>query len=55
MSQTNNKPNNISIPNDIYHMDKARVRASFERAASSYDAAAILQKTVREEMLARLD
>ena len=40
---------------DHYHIDKARVRASFGRAASSYDAAAILQKQVREEMLSRLD
>ncbi len=41
--------------NDIYHIDKARVRASFGRAADSYDAAAILQKQVRTEMLSRLD
>jgi malonyl-CoA O-methyltransferase len=40
---------------DAYWIDKARVRASFERAAQTYDAAAILQKTVREEMLSRLD
>jgi malonyl-CoA O-methyltransferase len=40
---------------DIYHIDKARARASFGRAANSYDAAAILQKQVREEMLSRLD
>jgi len=40
---------------DTYWIDKARVRASFDRAATSYDAAAILQKTVREEMLSRLD
>lgn len=40
---------------DIYHIDKARVRASFGRAANSYDAAAILQKQVRDEMLSRLD
>jgi malonyl-CoA O-methyltransferase len=40
---------------DHYHIDKARVRASFGRAASRYDAAAILQKQVREEMLSRLD
>jgi malonyl-CoA O-methyltransferase len=40
---------------DAYWIDKARVRASFDRAASSYDAAAILQKNVREEMLSRLD
>jgi len=40
---------------DSYHIDKARVRASFGRAAETYDAAAILQKRVREEMLSRLD
>lgn len=40
---------------DIYHIDKARARASFGRAAETYDAAAILQKQVREEMLGRLD
>jgi malonyl-CoA O-methyltransferase len=40
---------------DAYWIDKARVRASFERAAHTYDAAAIVQKSVREEMLSRLD
>ena len=40
---------------DHYYIDKARVRAAFGRAAHSYDAAAILQKQVREEMLSRLD
>jgi malonyl-CoA O-methyltransferase len=40
---------------DAYWIDKARVRASFERAAHTYDAAAVLQKSVREEMLDRLD
>ena len=40
---------------DNYHIDKTRVRASFSRAAESYDAAAVLQKLVREEMLSRLD
>jgi len=40
---------------DAYWIDKARVRASFDRAASTYDAAAILQKNVHEEMLSRLD
>jgi len=40
---------------DAYILDKARVRASFNRAASTYDAAAVLQKLVREEMLSRLD
>jgi malonyl-CoA O-methyltransferase len=40
---------------DEYSLDKARVRASFDRAAETYDAAAILQKQVRTEMLSRLD
>jgi malonyl-CoA O-methyltransferase len=40
---------------DEYIIDKARVRASFDRAAHTYDAAAILQKQVRDEMLSRLD
>ncbi len=40
---------------DEYLIDKARVRASFDRAAASYDAAAILQKEVRARMLSRLD
>jgi len=40
---------------DNYRLDKARVRASFNRAANTYDAAAVLQKQVREEMLSRLD
>ncbi len=40
---------------DSYHIDKARVRASFGRAAESYDAAAVVQKLVRDEMLSRLD
>jgi malonyl-CoA O-methyltransferase len=40
---------------DNYYMDKARVRASFNRAAKTYDAAAILQKLIRTEMLSRLD
>ncbi len=40
---------------DLYHIDKARVRASFDRAAPHYDATAVLQREVRERMLARLD
>ncbi len=42
------------VGQDEYLIDKARVRASFSRAADSYDAAAVLQKKVREEMLERL-
>jgi malonyl-CoA O-methyltransferase len=41
--------------NDQYHIDKARVRKSFDRAASSYDAAAVLQAEVRAHMFSRLD
>jgi malonyl-CoA O-methyltransferase len=40
---------------DAYLLDKARIRASFDRAAGTYDAAAVLQKQVREEMASRLD
>ena len=40
---------------DAYAIDKSRVRASFSRAANTYDAAAVLQKSVRDEMLSRLD
>jgi malonyl-CoA O-methyltransferase len=40
---------------DAYLLDKARVRASFDRAANTYDAAAVLQKLVRDEMLSRLN
>lgn len=40
---------------DSYRIDKARVRASFDRAAGSYDAAAVLQQEVRARMLSRLD
>ncbi len=40
---------------DIYSIDKSRVRDSFDRAAETYDAAAVLQKFVRTEILSRLD
>lgn len=43
------------MTDDIYRIDKTRARLSFGRAADTYDAAAILQKLVREEMLGRLD
>ena len=45
----------VPTQQDIYRLDKARVRASFDRAADTYDAAAVMQKLVREEMLSRLD
>lgn len=43
------------ITDDIYRIDKMRARTAFGRAADTYDAAAVLQKLVREEMLGRLD
>jgi malonyl-CoA O-methyltransferase len=38
-----------------YRIDKKRMRASFGRAASTYDAAAVMQHEVFERMFARLD
>ncbi|MGH8700321.1 MAG: malonyl-ACP O-methyltransferase BioC, partial [Burkholderiales bacterium] len=41
--------------NDALAVDKRMVRRSFERAAATYDAAAVLQNEVCRRMLARLD
>jgi malonyl-CoA O-methyltransferase len=38
-----------------YALDAARVRRSFDRAATTYDAAAVLHAEVRSNLLARLD
>ena len=38
-----------------YALDAARVRRSFDRAATTYDAAAVLHTEVRGNLLARLD
>ena len=40
---------------DAYAVDKRRVRRSFEAAAASYDAAAVLQDEICRRMLARLE
>jgi malonyl-CoA O-methyltransferase len=40
---------------DPYDIDLARVRRSFGRSARAYDAAAVLQARVRDELLERLD
>lgn len=40
---------------DVYYLDKTRIRRSFDRAATSYDAAAVLQTEVRARMFSRLD
>lgn len=40
---------------EAHFIDKRRARRSFSRAARDYDAAAVLQREVRDRMLARLD
>ena len=40
---------------DDQHLDKRAVRRSFERAASTYDASAVLQREVCQRMLSRFD
>jgi malonyl-CoA O-methyltransferase len=40
---------------DEFALDAGRVRNSFSEAAPTYDAAAVLQKQVREELLGRLE
>jgi malonyl-CoA O-methyltransferase len=46
-----------SVPADFaaYALDTRRVRRSFDRAAATYDAAAVLHTEVRGNLLARLD
>jgi malonyl-CoA O-methyltransferase len=43
-----------NIP-DSFRLDKAGVRAAFDRASSTYEAAAVLQSRVAEELLSRLE
>lgn len=38
-----------------FDLDKRRVRAAFERAAATYDASAVLQRTVADRLLERLE
>lgn len=40
---------------ESFYTDKAQVRSSFERAAHSYDGAAVLQREVADRMFERLD
>jgi malonyl-CoA O-methyltransferase len=42
-------------PPDPFILDRRAVRAAFDRASARYDAAALLQTRVREELLSRLD
>lgn len=41
--------------NSEYHLDKVKVRKSFDRAASTYNASAVLQQEVASRLLERLD
>ncbi len=40
---------------DFFQLDKAGVRAAFDRASPGYDAAAVLQSQVGDELLSRLE
>lgn len=40
---------------DIFQLDRQRARAAFDRASGSYEAAAVLQSRVAEELLSRLE
>jgi malonyl-CoA O-methyltransferase len=42
-------------PPDAFILDRRAVRAAFDRASSTYDAAAVLQSRVRTELLSRLE
>jgi malonyl-CoA O-methyltransferase len=42
-------------PPDAFVLDRRAVRAAFDRASRTYDAAAVLQTRVRDELLSRLD
>jgi len=45
----------VAEPGDIFRLDRPRLRASFDRASESYEAAARLQAEVAAELLTRLD
>ncbi|MDE2261152.1 MAG: malonyl-ACP O-methyltransferase BioC [Gammaproteobacteria bacterium] len=42
-------------PQDFFRLDKAGVRAAFDRASATYEAAAVLQSRVADELLSRLE
>src|SRR5690242_21941268 len=46
--------NGTSSP-DLFQLDRAGVRAAFDRASTTYEAAAVLQSRVAEELLSRLE
>jgi malonyl-CoA O-methyltransferase len=43
------------IPTDLFQLDKAGVRAAFDRASATYEASAVLQSRVADELLDRLE
>ncbi len=43
------------VSRESFELDKAGVRAAFDRASATYDAAAVLQARVGEELLSRLE
>ena len=45
----------MPAPTDEFFLHPARVRRSFERAAGTYDAAAVVQSEIRQRLLERLD
>ncbi|MGA1562772.1 MAG: malonyl-[acyl-carrier protein] O-methyltransferase BioC, partial [Gammaproteobacteria bacterium] len=45
----------MSDPDLRYQLPTAKVRRGFERAASGYDAVAVLQREVADRLLQRLD
>src|SRR5688572_9492243 len=46
---------NLPDPRQIFALDRRAVVRAFDRASSSYDAAAALQERVRNELIGRLD
>ena len=51
------RPRNPDGPGerDPFQLDKAGVRAAFDRASATYEPAAVLQSQVAEELLSRLE
>lgn len=46
---------NAPDPRELFSLDRRAVLTAFDRASASYDAAAVLQERVRNELLGRLD
>ena len=46
---------NGTSSSDLFQLDKAGVRAAFDRASTTYESAAVLQSRVAEELLSRLE